>query len=115
MWRSLGSRIPEHSRAAIQGIYPRITQRSVVTWPLEKTLPTFDWLAQGDITPTTSKTFTLQELTSALQRASVGAIPFFRGIILTCGSCNAVNQGFIPALSCSGSTLNEAWWYFNLR
>ncbi|KAJ8474553.1 hypothetical protein ONZ45_g15916 [Pleurotus djamor] len=61
---------------------------------LFKTLPTYDFLASQGITPTTSKTFTLSALTSALKTAS---------------------GGFTPALDCSSGTLNQISWYFNLR
>ena len=40
-----------------------------------QTLPTFTWLANEGITPSTTETFTLAQLTSALQAQSVG-IPF---------------------------------------
>ncbi|KAL5535666.1 hypothetical protein ACEPAF_3760 [Sanghuangporus sanghuang] len=60
---------------------------------LFKTLPTFTWLSNQGITPTTSKTFTYSELTDALQAES----------------------GVVPALNCDGSVLNEAWWFFNLK
>nr|BAD90810.1 RNase Gf29 [Grifola frondosa]BAD90811.1 RNase Gf29 [Grifola frondosa] len=60
---------------------------------LFQTLPTYDWLANAGITPSTSKTFTLSTLTSALKAAS----------------------GVTPALECSGSTLDAIEWYFNLK
>ncbi|KAI8981149.1 ribonuclease T2 [Trametes punicea] len=60
---------------------------------LFKTLPTYDFLAQAGITPTTSKTFTLSTLTNALKDAT----------------------GVTPALNCDGSTLNEIEWYFNVK
>lgn len=60
---------------------------------LFKTLPTYDWLAQAGITPSTSKTFTLAEITSALKSAS----------------------GFTPALDCSGGAINQISWYFHVK
>ncbi|KAL9716414.1 hypothetical protein Ac2012v2_000861 [Leucoagaricus gongylophorus] len=60
---------------------------------LFQTLPTYVWLANAGIIPSTSKTFTLSTLTSALRSAS----------------------GVIPALDCNGSTLNAISWYFNLK
>ncbi|KAJ3567341.1 hypothetical protein NP233_g6430 [Leucocoprinus birnbaumii] len=60
---------------------------------LFKSLPTYDWLANAGITPSSSKTYTLSTLTSALKSAS----------------------GVTPALSCSGSNLNAISWYFNLK
>ncbi|KZT30799.1 RNase Gf29 [Neolentinus lepideus HHB14362 ss-1] len=60
---------------------------------LFKTLPTYTWLANEDITPSSSKTYTLSTLTSALKSAS----------------------GYTPALSCSSSTLNSISWYFNIK
>ncbi|KAF9502335.1 ribonuclease T2 [Pleurotus eryngii] len=61
---------------------------------LYKTLPTFDWLAGQGIRPSTTQTFTLATLTSALKTAS---------------------GGFTPALDCSSGALNQISWYFNLR
>ncbi|KAF9055930.1 ribonuclease T2 [Panaeolus papilionaceus] len=60
---------------------------------LFKTLPTYDWLAAAGILPTTTQTFTLSQLTSAL-RASAGVI---------------------PALDCTSGSVNQISWYFNLR
>jgi len=59
-----------------------------------KTLPTYDWLANQGITPSTSQTYKLSTLTSALQTAS---------------------GGFIPQLGCTHGTLNSISWYFNLQ
>ncbi|EJF67147.1 ribonuclease T2 [Dichomitus squalens LYAD-421 SS1] len=60
---------------------------------LFKTLPTYDWLSAAGITPSSSKTFTLSTLTSALKDAS----------------------GVTPALNCDGSNLNSIEWYFNVK
>ncbi|KAI0298170.1 ribonuclease T2-like protein [Multifurca ochricompacta] len=59
---------------------------------LFKTLPTYNWLASHGITPSTTQTYTLAQLTSALKAAS----------------------GFAPALGCSGSAINQISWYFHL-
>ncbi|TCD64320.1 ribonuclease T2-like [Steccherinum ochraceum] len=60
---------------------------------LFKTLPTYDWLAKAGITPSTSQTFTLATLTSALKSAS----------------------GVTPSLDCDGKNINQISWYFNLK
>ncbi|KAJ3477064.1 hypothetical protein NLI96_g10720 [Meripilus lineatus] len=60
---------------------------------LFKSLPTYDWLAAAGITPSTTATYTLSTLTSALKSAS----------------------GFTPALDCSGTSINQISWYFNLK
>ncbi|KAF5368614.1 hypothetical protein D9758_002208 [Tetrapyrgos nigripes] len=57
------------------------------------TLPTYTWLQNQGITPSSSKTFTLSELEDALQQEA----------------------GVKPALTCSGSNLNAISWYFNLK
>nr|BAC00516.1 ribonuclease T2 [Irpex lacteus] len=65
--------------------------QQVVT--LFKTLPTYQWLAKAGITPDSSKTFTLSEITSALKSAA----------------------GVTPALDCDGKNLNQISWYFHLK
>nr|BAC21194.1 ribonuclease T2 [Hericium erinaceus]BAD12140.1 ribonuclease T2 [Hericium erinaceus] len=60
---------------------------------LFKSLPTYDWLSQEGITPSSSKTYTLSDFTSALNKAS----------------------GFTPALNCNGNTVNQISWYFHLK
>ncbi|KAH9003968.1 ribonuclease T2 [Lactarius hatsudake] len=60
---------------------------------LFQSLPTYDWLASQGITPSTTQTFTLSQFTSALKTAS----------------------GFTPALGCSGTTINQISWYFDLQ
>ncbi|KDR85702.1 hypothetical protein GALMADRAFT_234739 [Galerina marginata CBS 339.88] len=60
---------------------------------LFQTLPTFTWLSNEGITPTTSKTFTLSQLTTALKAQS----------------------GFTPVLNCDSGSLNAIQWYFNLK
>ncbi|KAF8078939.1 ribonuclease T2-like protein [Lyophyllum atratum] len=61
---------------------------------LFKSLPTYTWLANAGITPSSTKTYTLSALQSALQSAS---------------------GGFTPALDCTSGALNAISWYFNLK
>jgi len=60
---------------------------------LFKTLPTYTYLANAGITPSTSKTYTLSTLTSALKSGA----------------------GVTPALDCTSGSLNAISWYFNLK
>lgn len=60
---------------------------------LFQTLPTYTWLANAGITPSTTQTHTLAQLTSALKAQS----------------------GFTPALDCTSGTLSQIEWYFNLK
>ncbi|KAJ7706869.1 ribonuclease T2-like protein [Mycena rosella] len=60
---------------------------------LFQTLPTYTWLANQGITPSSSASHTLSSLNSALQTES----------------------GFLPALDCEGKTLNSISWYFYLK
>ncbi|GLB35849.1 putative RNase T2 family protein [Lyophyllum shimeji] len=61
---------------------------------LFKTLPTYTWLANAGILPSSTATYTLSALTSALTSAS---------------------GGFTPALDCQSGSLNAISWYFNLK
>jgi ribonuclease T2 len=61
---------------------------------LFKTLPTYQWLSSQGITPSTSKTYSLSTLQSALKTAS---------------------GGYTPGLDCASGNLNGISWYFNLR
>ncbi|KAJ7293013.1 ribonuclease [Mycena rebaudengoi] len=61
---------------------------------LFKSLPTYQWLSDARITPSSSETHTLASLTSALKTAS---------------------GGFTPALDCDSTALNQISWYFHLR
>jgi len=61
---------------------------------LFQSLPTYQWLASQGITPSSTQTYTLSALISALTTAS---------------------GGFTPALDCSGTSLNQISWYFNLK
>ncbi|KAJ3901067.1 ribonuclease Le37 [Lentinula edodes] len=60
---------------------------------LFQTLPTYTWLANQGITPSSSTTHTLTSLENAL----------------------AAEAGVTPMLTCDGSNLNEIAWYFNLK
>ncbi|KAF5348095.1 hypothetical protein D9757_013743 [Collybiopsis confluens] len=57
------------------------------------TLPTYTWLANQGITPSSSTTHTLTSLENAL----------------------AAEAGVKPMLTCSGNDLNQIAWYFNLK
>ncbi|OCH89542.1 base non-specific and adenylic acid preferential ribonuclease [Obba rivulosa] len=60
---------------------------------LFQTLPTFDWLEDAGITPSSSKSYSLSSLTSALE-----------------------NQfGATPTFDCDGSTVTQVSYYFNLK
>ncbi|KAJ3537908.1 hypothetical protein NM688_g6598 [Phlebia brevispora] len=65
----------------------------VIVVNLFQTLPTYDWLAAAGISPDDSQTYSLADITSALQKAS----------------------GVIPALDCRGSTISQISWYFNIK
>ncbi|KAJ3879443.1 ribonuclease T2 [Lentinula edodes] len=60
---------------------------------LFKTLPTYEWLTNQGIKPSSSTTHTYSALTAALE----------------------AEAGVIPALNCDGSDLDEIYWYFHLR
>ncbi|KAJ7633150.1 ribonuclease T2 [Roridomyces roridus] len=60
---------------------------------LFQTLPTYTWLANHEIIPSSSATHNLDSLISALQAES----------------------GYIPALDCKGTTMDSVSWYFNLQ
>nr|GAT55724.1 ribonuclease T2 [Mycena chlorophos] len=55
--------------------------------------PTYEWLANAGITPSSSKTYTLSELNAAVESA----------------------WGFTPAFQCSSSTLDGVYYYFSLQ
>ncbi|THH26971.1 hypothetical protein EUX98_g7221 [Antrodiella citrinella] len=71
---------------------PSLTCR-MMAHRVQQTLPTYTWLANAGITPSSSKTFTLAQITSALKTAS----------------------GFTPSLDCDGKNLNQISWYFNIK
>ncbi|KAF7318643.1 Ribonuclease T2 [Mycena chlorophos] len=60
---------------------------------LFQTLPTYEWLADAGITPSSSKTYTLAELNAAVENA----------------------WGFEPAFQCDGSSLDGVFYYFQLQ
>ncbi|KAF8414812.1 ribonuclease T2 [Boletus edulis BED1] len=64
------------------------------TVKLFQTLPTYTWLANAGITPSTSQTYTLSNIISALQTAS---------------------GGYTPDVGCSNERLDTISWYFNLQ
>jgi len=60
---------------------------------LFKTLPTYTFLSNAGIEPSTREQHTFDDFISALENGS----------------------GFTPALHCRGKTLNQISWYFNLQ
>ena len=60
---------------------------------LFKTLPTYQWLSAAGITPSNSKTYTSAAILSAL---------------------SSPRGGVTPTISCSGSSLDEVYYYFNM-
>lgn len=60
---------------------------------LYKTLPTYSWLEQAGITPSNDQTYTLDQITSALQ-SSFGAMPSF---------------------DCDDGTISEVYYWFHLK
>ncbi|KAF7337514.1 RNase Gf29 [Mycena sanguinolenta] len=60
---------------------------------LFKTLPTYQWLADAGITPSSSTTHTLASLTAALKSG----------------------YGFTPALDCDGSAVSQISYYYHLQ
>ncbi|KAH8914202.1 ribonuclease T2 [Atractiella rhizophila] len=65
----------------------------VRTVALFKTLPTYTWLSNAGITPSSSKTYTLSALQAAIKSAFGQQVYF----------------------GCDGSTLNEIWYYHNTK
>ncbi|KAF7311301.1 Ribonuclease T2 [Mycena kentingensis (nom. inval.)] len=63
------------------------------TVKLFQTLPTFTWLSNAGIVPSSSATYTLTQLTTAVRNA----------------------WGFTAAFQCTGTTLDGVFYYFNLR
>jgi ribonuclease T2 len=61
---------------------------------LFQTLPTYQFLANAGITPSTTQTFSLSTLIAALKTGS---------------------GGFTPALDCSSSSISAISWYFNIK
>ncbi|KAJ6502673.1 ribonuclease [Mycena vulgaris] len=60
---------------------------------LFKALPTYEWLADAGITPSSTTTHTLASLTAALK----------------------AGFGFTPALDCTGTALNQVSYYYHLK
>ncbi|KID83926.1 Ribonuclease Trv [Metarhizium guizhouense ARSEF 977] len=63
------------------------------TVDLFKTLPTYRWLEDAGITPSSSKTYSLDRVRGALSR----------------------RHGADVTLGCRGKVLNEVWYHFNVR
>ncbi|KAL4873803.1 hypothetical protein BDV12DRAFT_53321 [Aspergillus spectabilis] len=61
---------------------------------LFKTLDSYKALAAANITPSTSKTYTLSEVHNALAN---------------------IHDGFAPYVACDGDNLNEVWYFYYLR
>ena len=60
---------------------------------LFKTLPTYKWLAEAGITPSSSETYSSDEITSALEG----------------------KHGAAVTIGCDGDELNEVWYHFNVQ
>ncbi|KAI0046625.1 ribonuclease T2 [Auriscalpium vulgare] len=60
---------------------------------LFKTLPTYEWLSDAGITPSSSKTFTLSQLTTPLKAAFGGT----------------------PAIDCTSGAVNQISYYYHLK
>lgn len=60
---------------------------------LFKTLPTYTWLAEAGIVPSSSATYTLAQITSAIK----------------------AKWGYTVALDCSSGNINQIYYYFNLK
>lgn len=60
---------------------------------LFKTLPTYEWLADAGIKPSTSKTYTASAIQAALE----------------------AQHGAEVTLGCSGKYLSEVWYHFNVK
>ncbi|KAK7217691.1 hypothetical protein V2G26_005694 [Clonostachys chloroleuca] len=60
---------------------------------VDRTLPTYKWLAAAGIVPSTSKTYTLAEIQAALSK----------------------NHGYEVIIRCSSGELNELWYHYNIR
>lgn len=79
---------------------------------LFQTLPTYTWLANAGITPSTSQTYALSDILSALQTGSGGvSVPVY-GVELV---SEIVSLQYIPDVGCSDDGLNTISWYFNLK
>ncbi|KAF5020316.1 hypothetical protein F66182_7692 [Fusarium sp. NRRL 66182] len=63
------------------------------TVSLFKTLPTYEWLADAGIKPSTSKTYAASEIEDAL----------------------AAQHGAPVTIGCDGNSLNEVWYHYNVK
>ncbi|KAK1917208.1 hypothetical protein P3342_012053 [Pyrenophora teres f. teres] len=64
------------------------------TVDLFKTLPSYEWLSEAGITPSTSKTYTFSDIQNAIQ---------------------AKRPGVSVTLGCKSGALNEIWYHFDVR
>ncbi|KAJ7713313.1 RNase Gf29 [Mycena olivaceomarginata] len=71
---------------------PKLWHSSKTVMRLFQTLPTYEWLANQGITPSSSTTHTLASLTAAIK----------------------TEYGFTPSFDCDGSDLSGASYYFHL-
>ncbi|KAH9947116.1 ribonuclease T2-like protein [Amylocystis lapponica] len=85
---------------------------------LFKSLPTYTWLEKAGITPDDDKTYTLDELTSALKSAS--------GVSRTCVESRGMRADgrlflfcfamqVTPSLDCRSGAVSEIYWWFHLK
>lgn len=63
------------------------------TVELFKTLPTYKWLSDAGITPSTNQTYSLAKIQSVLEK----------------------NHGAKVTLSCQSGALNQVWYHFNVQ
>ncbi|KAF2208453.1 hypothetical protein CERZMDRAFT_49284 [Cercospora zeae-maydis SCOH1-5] len=59
-----------------------------------KTLPTYDWLADAGVSPSTSATYSLSQIQQALAKNHGGKTPY---------------------IGCQSGAVNEAWYFYNIR
>lgn len=77
---------------------------------LFQTLPTYEWLANQGITPSSSTTHTLASLTAAI-KAEYGVCTIY---IFSCLPRISLVFQFTPSFDCDGSNLSGASYYFHL-
>jgi ribonuclease T2 len=94
-WATHGTCLSTLNPSCLQSEVPGIEAvayfQTVVS--LFKTLPTYTYLENAGITPSSRKTYSRSEFISALKSAG----------------------GVTPELSCHGQTINSISWYFNLQ
>ena len=94
-WEKHGTCISTFDTKCYTGYTPQEEVRDFFndTVQLYKTLPTYTWLANAGIVPSSSKTYTSAAVLKALNTP----------------------RGVNPYISCSGNNLNEVWYYFYLQ